>query len=301
MPQNATLPAPRTDQPYFTVSAIAAGVISLPADLVFSPNDVDPSTRWDAPAFSFMLQHSASKRYTLFDLGIRKDYQNMPPAALERIPFFEPVRVEQDVAGYLSAGGLQASDISDVIISHAHWDHTGDPGCFPNATFVVHEGTKARVEHGYPEDARSTIPQGLLPVDRTRVLNNKTEWHPLGPFPRAYDLFGDGSAYIIDAPGHVEGHINLLTRTSADGGWLMLLGDACHDRRLLTGELQFDVDTDEGGHKTTKMHIDLDAAQEHLARVRELMKSSRVRVLLAHDAPWWEEKKGLWPEAIASL
>ena len=145
------------------------------------------------------------------------------------------------------------------------------------------------------------MPQDLLPEDRTRVLDASIEWRPIGPFPRAYDLFGDGSAYIIDAPGHIEGHINLLARTSADGGWILLLGDACHERRLLTGELQFCVDVDEQGNRSTKMHTDLVAAQEHLARVRELMKNPRVRVLLAHDAPWWEKKKGLWPEKIVSL
>ncbi|KZV66789.1 Metallo-hydrolase/oxidoreductase [Peniophora sp. CONT] len=297
----SALPTPRADQAYFTVSAIEAGVLFLPANLILDPSDVDPASRWAAPALSFILQHSDNNRYTLFDLGILKNYMSLPPAAVERIPLFGPVRVKEDVAEHLVAGGLQPSDISNVIISHAHWDHTGDPSLFPKAAIIVHEGTKTRVDSGYPKDARSTIPQNLLPAERTRVLDASAEWQQIGPFPRAHDLFGDGSAYIIDAPGHVEGHINLLARTSADGGWIMLLGDACHERRLLTGEARFCIDIDERGRQTTKMHTDLVAAQEHLARVRVLMENPRVGVLLAHDAPWWEEKKGFWPEKIDSL
>lgn len=131
--------------------------------------------------------------------------------------------------------------------------------------------TKAPWNNGYLKG--STIPQDLLPLNdnRTWVLDAAIVWKPVGPFPRAYDLFGDGSAYVIDLPGHVEGHINLLARTSADGGWILLLGDTCHDRRLLTGELQFCIDIDEQGHRTTKMHTNLLTAQEHLIRVRELM------------------------------
>lgn len=301
MSSSSALPSPRTDQAYFTVSAIEAGVLFLPANLIFDPSDVDPASRWAAPALSFILQHSDSNRYTLFDLGILKNYTSLPPAAVERIPLFGPVRVKEDVAEHIVAGGLQPSDISNVIISHAHWDHTGDPSLFPKATITVHEGTKARVDSGYPKDARSPIPQDLLPTERTRVLDASIEWQSIGPFPRAHDLFDDGSAYIIDAPGHIEGHINLLARTSADGGWIMLLGDACHDRRLLTGEARFCIDIDEHGRQTTKMHTDLVAAREHLAHVSELMKNPRVRVLLAHDTPWWEEKKGFWPEKIDSL
>ncbi|VDC06367.1 unnamed protein product [Peniophora sp. CBMAI 1063] len=299
--RTAELPPPRAEQAYFTVFAIETGVLSLPAFLLLDPNDVDPTSRWAAPALSFVLQHSANKGYTLFDLGIHKQYKSLPPAALEIIPYFEPVSVAEDAADHIIAGGLQPSDISHVIISHAHWDHTGEPGLFPKATVVVHQGTKDRVDNGYPKNPRSSLPQDLLPSDRVHVLDDTTEWRPIGPFPRAYDLFSDGSAYIIDAPGHVEGHINLLVRTSADGAWIMLLGDSCHDRRLLSGELHFAIDVDEQGRRTTKMHTDLVAAQGHLVRVRELMKNPRVRALLAHDVPWWEERKGFWPDKIASL
>ncbi|KAM5476938.1 hypothetical protein MauCBS54593_000209 [Microsporum audouinii] len=33
---------------------------------------------------------------------------------------------------------------------------------------------------------------------------------------RAMDFFGDGSFYLLDAPGHAEGHLCALARTTAD-------------------------------------------------------------------------------------
>lgn len=56
----------------------------------------------------------------------------------------------------------------------------------------------------------------------------------IGPYPRAMDIFGDGSMYIIDASGHVDGHINILARTSPDGAWILLGADSAHHPDLIT-------------------------------------------------------------------
>ena len=47
----------------------------------------------------------------------------------------------------------------------------------------------------------------------------------IGNFP-AYDFFGDGSFYILDAPGHDQGHICGLARTTtgSDGDTFILMG-----------------------------------------------------------------------------
>ena len=47
---------------------------------------------------------------------------------------------------------------------------------------------------------------------------------------RAIDYFGDGSLYLLDAPGHAVGNLNALVRTSAAPDTFMLLAgdDALH-------------------------------------------------------------------------
>lgn len=45
----------------------------------------------------------------------------------------------------------------------------------------------------------------------------------------AHDYFGDGSFYILDAPGHAVGHICALVRTtSSPDTFVFLAGDAVH-------------------------------------------------------------------------
>ncbi len=86
----------------------------------------------------------------------------------------------------------------------------------------------------YPTNPLSNILQTSIHTSRTRFISSFTE--SIGPFPRAYDYFGDGSLYLIDAAGHLPGHVNILARTNATGSWIYLAGDTAHDMRLLTGE-----------------------------------------------------------------
>ena len=52
---------------------------------------------------------------------------------------------------------------------------------------------------------------------------------PFGPFTCAVDLYGDGSFYLVDAPGHLPGHLIAAARV-APGAFVFLGGDACHNR-----------------------------------------------------------------------
>jgi glyoxylase-like metal-dependent hydrolase (beta-lactamase superfamily II) len=106
--------------------------------------------------------------------------------------------------------------------------------------------------------------------------------------------------YIIDAPGHTWGHINLLARTSADGAWIYLAGDTAHHWNLVTGKSS--IACHHSGEPTMHMHKEL--AQDMIKRVGEVMRIPRVRVILAHDKVWYDEheaKEGFFPAVIESL
>ncbi|RII07489.1 hypothetical protein CUC08_Gglean008457 [Alternaria sp. MG1] len=65
------------------------------------------------------------------------------------------------------------------------------------------------------------------------------EWRPFGPFERALDYFGDGSFWVLDAPGHMPGNMAAAARLQG-GEWVMLGSDCwayadrhgCYDRAL---------------------------------------------------------------------
>ncbi|KAK6000395.1 hypothetical protein QM012_003641 [Aureobasidium pullulans] len=113
-------------------------------------------------------------------------------------------------------------------------------------------------------------------------------WQPYENMPKTYDLFGDGSLLIVDSPGHLPGHINLLARTGQDQ-LVYLAGDAFHDRRLLTGEKDIGTWHDAEGHVCC-IHTDKEAAFATIRRIREL-EAQGVEVIAAHD-PNWEKMNG---------
>ncbi|MEL6346157.1 MAG: N-acyl homoserine lactonase family protein [Myxococcota bacterium] len=69
----------------------------------------------------------ADRRWVLVDAGFRE-----PDVARRRgIEGFTPI------AGVLARRGLKPADISDLIITHSHWDHVGGAADFPEATLWI--------------------------------------------------------------------------------------------------------------------------------------------------------------------
>ncbi|EJD54945.1 Metallo-hydrolase/oxidoreductase [Auricularia subglabra TFB-10046 SS5] len=274
------LPVASKDQAYWTVSALEAGKLNVPEMLFVA--DGDPSVSRKCPSLAFLLTHSVSGKTLVFDLGIRKDASTYPPAAQVLIEQFFTLDVQRDVADSLRSGGVEPGTIDYVAFSHFHYDHVGDPTPFVRATFLAGAGGRVLLDDGYPANPASGFEQNLLPRDRTLFLGFQHAG-PVGPFARALDFFQDGSLHVVDAPGHVPGHINLLVRMHG-GHWVYLGGDTCHDLRILNGERHICVFPD-----GQSAHHDHQAAAEHVAKVRALRDMYGVRVILAHEYKWDEE------------
>lgn len=108
-------------------------------------------------------------------------------------------------------------------------------------------------------------------------------WRAVGDLPKTLDLFGDGSLLIVNAPGHLPGHINLLARVSGDRQ-IYMAGDACHDRRLLTGEKAIGEWEDSNGH-TCCIHANRKEAEATIDRIRKLEEQG-IEIIFAHDVEW---------------
>ncbi|KAH7105839.1 Metallo-hydrolase/oxidoreductase [Auriculariales sp. MPI-PUGE-AT-0066] len=275
------LPTTHELSSFCNVSALEAGKIGLPEKYYI--DDFDESAVHRCPSLAFHLQHSGTGKRILFDLGIPKDEDLIPPAAWKLVKEGGlTIEVAQDVSRSLQIGGLDPIDIDLIVLSHLHFDHWGDARPFTRATFLLGAGSVHRLQSGYPPNPESFCRRDCVPTDRTTFLDPlSAEWQPVGPFPRALDFFQDGSFWIVDAPGHLGGHLNALVRT--DSGWLFLAGDTVHDERLLNGERHICVYEDGGS-----AHVDLEAAREHLARVQTLQRDYGVPVIFSHPQGWDE-------------
>lgn len=207
--------------------------MTVPAQHSLAPPDGLSSLTLDLPSYSFAIQHPSGCRL-LFDLGLRKDWCNLPPATLG---FLEQagwqVEAAKNVSEVLQEGGVSLSDIEAVIWSHHHFDHVGDMTVFPPSTkLVVGPGFKTHYADAFPTNPESSL-WGTAWKDRElqEISFDDSPLH-VGPF-KALDYFGDGSFYLLDSPGHTVGHLAALARVTVDGlssssSFVLMGGDTCH-------------------------------------------------------------------------
>lgn len=176
-----------------------------------------------------------------------------------------------------------------VCISHLHWDHWGDPTPFTSAEIVLGAESKRALENAYPANPDSLI-QGL-PPDRKAIFVDFTGSSTISPFAtfdRAVDFYSDGSLYLVDAPGHMPGHMIALARV-APNSFICLAGDTCHHH--------------EAYKPGTRILSELQYAEIEMARttVKRLAKldtgADNVLVIIAHDAERWK-KLPLFPDDL---
>lgn len=312
-----------------TVHALSTGKLTLPERFFVSP--ADPEASKTVPSLSFLIQHRANEKVTrlVFDLGMRRDINLYPQSLAQHCRTRSPISTEPDAVASLAKGDLTIHDIDYILFSHVHYDHVGLPSDFsdPKTKFIVGPGSLSLLSgkiklHG----SHSVFEPDLLPLDRTIELPSTPDgsqtssssnpspstdlnqiWKPLSPFPNAIDLFSDGAIYILSAPGHVPGHVNLLCRI-ADNKFVLLAGDACHDMRLFTGECDIATWTDNQGVQCC-IHSDIPAAKQTIQRLAQTQKDGividgrkmEVEVVFAHNWQWEMDAERLgrfWPGKI---
>jgi len=117
--------------------------------------------------------------------------------------------------------GVRAEDVHDVILTHLHYDHAGNTGKFPRATFHVQEREMAFATGRYmcaplfrlayaAEDIRAVV---------SRLFENRVRfWEGDAEFAPGVSLHRTG--------GHTDGMQVVRVHTRA--GWLVLASDAFH-------------------------------------------------------------------------
>lgn len=331
-----------------SVHALSTGSLTLSEKFFITP--ADPNAKKTVPSMSFLVQHNPAGNIgrttrLVFDLGLRRDVTLYPKVLETHIRSREPWTTQPDAIASLTKGGLTPSDIDFVMFSHVHYDHVGCPKDFadanPNTKFIVGPGATDLLSGKVVLDlgTHCVFEPDLLPLDRTIELPPVPEtklaapkplpvqselststplmlsWssRPIAPFEHTIDLFDDGTIYIVNAPGHLPGHINLMIRTSTSPlKYIILAGDACHDMRLFTGECDIATWTDDRG-KYCCIHYDIPRAKETIARLAQVQKHGidveidgklqhgDVEVVFAHNWAWEEDavrRNRFWPGRI---
>lgn len=271
----------------------------------------------DAPSFGFLISHEkhGQTQHVLFDLAVRKDWENYSPAIVKMITQLTRVRVDNDIAEILDSNTntdecpVRSDDIDAIIWSHHHFDHVGDPSTFPSSTdLVVGPGVTSACWPGYPTNPDAKLLDSDIRGRTVREVD-LTPGSPgscqIGRF-NALDYFGDGSFYLLDAPGHCLGHMCALARVTAGDGdssdsFVLMGGDACHHAGLLRPSEYLPLDASLPNHQSLleihpkhsptepfmtpspAMFPQLEQANETIRKIQELDAADNVFVILPHD------------------
>lgn len=157
----------------------------------------------EMPVPCFLIRHPAGD--LLWDTGMSRTRTDLgewatPGASL----------VEQ-----LAALDLAPRDIRFLVLSHGHWDHSGNAGPFAGATWIVNPIERAAMFDAENRASQSMADYGALETADTRLVSDD------------HDVFGDGSVTVVQAPGHTPGHTVLLVRLP-HAGPILLSGDLWH-------------------------------------------------------------------------
>ena len=114
-----------TAKPEYTIEAIRFGTIPQfrTASLVIG---ADPNEKLDIATIIWLIRGGG--RTILFDTGY---YRQTP--GFDRFGTVDFVRPDEAV----KLEGVQPDEVTDVIVSHIHWDHMGGISLFPKATIWI--------------------------------------------------------------------------------------------------------------------------------------------------------------------
>ncbi|MEP3231995.1 MAG: N-acyl homoserine lactonase AttM [Hyphomicrobiales bacterium] len=181
---------------------------------------------------------------------------------------YDPVmNVKDNCVDQCRSVGVEPEDVSYVLQSHLHLDHSGAIGRFPKAQHIVQ-----RIEYDYAFNPDWFSEAAYIRADFDRP---GLEWKFLGgEYTDNYDLYGDGTIRMIFTPGHSPGHQSFLV-TLPNTGPVLLTIDAAYtldhwEDKALPGLVCSSVD-----------------AARSVAKLHKIAQDTGALVVTGHDPVHW--------------
>lgn len=222
-------PAPSDSEKAISPAAVAPAPPPAPAvklyaincgDMEFGDVDLfadDGSMKGVARTFidpCYLIRHP--KGDLIWDTGVPEAIADMPDG-LRPEGFPVHVVVKKKLSAQLAELGLTPADIEYVSFSHMHFDHVGNGNLFAASTWIVDADERAAMFTEAARKGQDFAAYSALENAKTTVIEGGS----------THDVFGDGTAVIIQAPGHTPGHAVLLVKLARNGP-MLLTGDLWH-------------------------------------------------------------------------
>jgi N-acyl homoserine lactone hydrolase len=154
---------------------------------------------------------------------------------------------------------LTPADIEYVSVSHSHFDHIGNAGLFAGGTWIVDPDER---DYAFRPVSRAAATQfkaySALENAKTVLIERPS-----------YDVFGDGSVVIYQAPGHTPGHTVVLVRLK-QAGPVLITGDLWH------------IAESRPNRRVPRFNTDRAQTLQSMDMVEKLAADTKARVVLEH-------------------
>ncbi|HYD86391.1 MAG TPA: N-acyl homoserine lactonase family protein [Vitreimonas sp.] len=194
----------------------------------------------------------------IWDTGFPDAVAAMPGGRRELPEMGATVVMRASLQSQLAQLDLTPADIEFVSFSHQHGDHTGNGNLFAGSTWLVDPEERAYMFSEEARGGQAFAGYSQLENAQTRLIESD-----------AYDVFGDGSVKIFQAPGHTPGHTVLLVQLP-NAGAVLLTGDMYHlaesrERRTVP-----------------RFNTDREQTLQSMDRVEEIGHAANARVIRQH-------------------
>jgi N-acyl homoserine lactone hydrolase len=126
------------------------------------------------------------------------------------------ITVRKSLNGQLAELGYSPANITYLVLSHYHWDHTANANVFAGSTWMVRQVERDAMFAAQAPGTTQPATYAALRNSKTIILKDDE-----------HDVFGDGTVVIKSAPGHTPGHQVLYLKLAKTGG-VVLSGDLYH-------------------------------------------------------------------------
>lgn len=175
--------------------------------------------------FSFMLARHGD-RNVLIDTGFMQDEKSSGFSKKFGIPnWISPVRM-------LSEIGVAAEAITDIIITHAHFDHMGSIAEFPNARIIIQKSELLSWYEAIALPPRFGYLTAIIDPDNLRTALEASIEHRVILVDGDKDNVLPG-IHVRLGPGHTLGQQFVIVETVR--ARLVISGDCVYSRMQMTG------------------------------------------------------------------